>query len=60
LGYILCSIFSLAAGAILMALVTAKGMSKELDRVYEQGYNTGCTRTWAQIRKFNQKGNKGK
>jgi hypothetical protein len=60
MGYVICAILSLGAGAFLMALISAKDRNEELDRVYEQGYNAGCTRTWAQVRKFNRKGKKGK
>lgn len=54
MGYILTAIFCLLIGAVLMALVSARSRSDELNQVYEQGYKAGCSKTWAQVRKFNR------
>ncbi len=53
--YVVTAIVCLAVGAFFMALVAGKAKDDELSDVYDQGYRAGCSKTWAQVRKYGRK-----
>lgn len=53
--YVITAIVCLAVGAVTMGLVAGKIKDDELNDAYDQGYKAGCSRTWAQVRKYTRK-----